>query len=335
MRIAVLMGGTSEERDVSLASGCQVAAALREAGHEVSAVDTAGGALSPGEEAKILDRGMDAAPPDALEADVTATGDAGAFTGIPQISEADLLFLTLHGGEGEDGTVQALLDLSGLPYVGSGMLGCALAMDKDVSKRLFRDARVPTPAWILGNPTAGEVEEELGIPVIVKPASGGSSVRLHLAHDFSELEAALEEAREVEGRAFCEAYVRGREFTVGIIGDETLPVGEIVPANELFDYESKYQPGMAEEIFPADVDHETATELQRLAFRVHKLLRLRDFSRVDFMVDDDGRPWCLEANTLPGMTSNSLLPKAGKAAGLSFPELCDRICRIARRRLEG
>lgn len=334
MRIAVLMGGSSDERDVSLASGAQVARALREAGHDVSAVDTASGVLDADTEARLYESGVAPEPPraDGLPRDERRLVD---LTRHPDLAGVELYFLALHGGRGEDGTVQALLDVAGVPYTGSDRLGCSLAMDKDVTKRLLRDAEIATPAWRTGEGDdldAGALERELGLPVIVKAASGGSSLRLHLAHDRAELDAALEAARGFEDLVLVERFVRGREFTVGVLGDEALPVGEIIPEHEIFDYACKYQPGLAQEIFPADLAPDAADEMQRLALEVHRVLRLRDYSRVDFLMDDAGAIWCLEANTLPGMTANSLLPRAARAAGLEFPELCDRIVTLATRR---
>jgi D-alanine-D-alanine ligase len=330
------MGGTSDERDVSLSSGVQVARALREAGHDVLAVDTAHGPIAASDEAAIAARGVDTAAPGGASAGGARSMDAGAgerrlmsLTLDPALAGVDLYFLALHGGTGEDGTVQALLDALGLPYTGSDRLGCSLAMDKDVSKRLLRDAGVPTPPWMTGTPTAERAESALGLPLIVKASGGGSSLRLFLAHDRAELERALESARGFGDLTLLEAYVPGREFTVGVLGDEALPVGEIVPEHEIFDYECKYRPGMAREIFPADLPADAAQRLQQAALDVHRALRLRDYSRVDFIVDDGGTAWCLEANALPGMTANSLMPKAALAAGLELPALCDRIARMA------
>ena len=204
-----------------------------------------------------------------------------------------------------------------------------MAMDKEVSKRLLRDAGVPTPDWLTGQPTQTEVVEALGLPVIVKASSGGSSLRLMLAHDRAELAAATRESRGWDDVVLFERYHAGRELTVGVLGAETLPVGEIIPEHEIFDYECKYQTGMAQEIFPADIPESLAKQLEELALTAHRALRMRDYSRVDFIVDGDGQPWCLEANALPGMTANSLLPKAARAAGMEFPELCDRIISLA------
>ncbi|MDH5590641.1 MAG: D-alanine--D-alanine ligase [Gemmatimonadota bacterium] len=332
MRVAVLMGGRSDEREVSLSSGAQVARALREAGHEVVAVDTVTGLLSAEEEARLLMEGVRAAPPLPAELGSMDEGRTVALTRDPSLGEVDVFFMALHGGSGEDGTLQGLLDEAGVTYTGSDRLGCALAMDKDVSKRLLRDAGVPTPRWLVGMPPAEEVEAALGLPVIVKASGGGSSLRLVLAHDRAELEAALEEAASFQDVVLVEEYIPGREFTVGILGDEALPVGEIVPAHEIFDYECKYQPGLAEEIFPADLPEPAARLMQEMALRAHRALRLRDYSRVDFILDAEGTPWCLEANALPGMTGNSLLPKGARAAGIAFPELCSRLVALAAER---
>jgi D-alanine-D-alanine ligase len=329
LRVAVLMGGVSGERSVSLASGTQVAHALRSRGHHVVAVDTARGVLSPDQEEAIRQAGVDAPPPPEGLADLLETGDVTALTRAPELADVDAVFPALHGGTGEDGTLQALLDLTSFTYAGSGRLGCTLSMDKEVSKRLFRDAGIPTPEWLVAPVELDRVVDELGLPVIVKPPSGGSTLGLSLAHDRRELADAVRQARRYEDRVLFERYVKGRELTVGIVGDRALPVGEIIPEHELFDYECKYQPGMAQEIFPAELPAETAARLQEAALEVHRALFLRDFSRVDFMLDADGGIWCLEANALPGLTANSLLPRAGRAAGLSFPELCEEIVRLA------
>jgi len=332
MKVVVLMGGTSDERAVSLASGVQVARALREAGHDVIALDTARGPIAARDEEHLRQEGVGLAPPTIAELRALDESNIVALTRDPALGEVDVFFVALHGGSGEDGTVQALLDVAGVTYTGSDRLGCSLAMDKEVSKRLFRDTGIPTPMWTTGTPSAAEVERKLGLPVIVKVASGGSSLRLVLAHDRAELESAIEQSRSWNDLVLFEAYHRGRELTVGVVGNEALPVGEIIPAHELFDYECKYQPGLAEEIFPADLDDELRQRVQRLAVQAHRALRLRDYSRIDFILDDEGVPWCLEANACPGMTANSLLPKAARAAGVAFPQLCDRIAGLARTR---
>lgn len=328
MRVSVLMGGTSSERDVSLASGLRVAGALREAGHVVRAVDTARGVLSPADEQAMLAGGrvVKTAPPD-VQALARMNRELPSI--LEQLGETDVIFLALHGGTGEDGTIQALLDLTGIPYTGSGHLASALAMDKDLSKHLFRRADVPTADWLMAPVTAAQVGEALGWPVVVKPSKQGSTVGLSLVRDPGELQRAITEAFVHDDEVMIEAFVPGRELTVGILGGEALPVGEIIPVKELYDYECKYTPGMAREIFPAELTAEQTTEIQRLAKQAFVALKLGGCARIDFRMTPAGEFSCLEANTLPGMTELSLIPQAAAAAGISFPALCDRIVQIA------
>ena len=339
MKITVLMGGTSAERDVSLASGVRVAEALRSRGHEVLSVDTAHGILSaPDEQAMLGGKVVKTIPPDVqalirLNAQLPAT--------LRSLPQTEVVFLALHGGQGEDGTLQALLDLTGVPYTGSGHLASALAMDKDLSKHLFRAAGVPTADWLMapgagsGRRVAGsggfvaEVERELGLPVVVKPSKQGSTVGLSVVKEIGKLEAAIEEAFKYDDEVMVEQFVPGRELTVGILGDDALPVGEIIPVHEIYDYECKYTAGMAREIFPADLTREETRAVQELARRAFRALKLRGYARIDFRMSPDGVFYCLEANTLPGMTGLSLIPQAAAAAGISFPELCERIVQLA------
>ncbi len=328
MKVAVLFGGTSSERDVSIASGSQVFRALREAGHEVVAVDTARGVLAPAEQERLLDAGVAHAPP--READLAGLRSATPALLTDQIlGNVDVAFLALHGGSGADGTLQTMLELAGIPYTGSGPLASGVAMDKDFTKRLLRYAGVPTPDWLMAPASAEDAERALGYPMVVKPSKQGSTVGLSVVHERTELQPAIEEAFRHDDEVMLEAFVAGRELTVGILGDQALPVGEIIVQREIFDYETKYQPGMAEEIFPADLSEEQAAEVQELALRSHRALKLRGYSRIDFRLDAHGVFWCLEANTLPGMTANSLLPKGARAAGIDFVDLCDRICSLA------
>jgi len=332
------MGGTSAERDVSLASGVRVAEALRSYGHEVLSVDTAHGVLSaPDEQALLSGKIVKTIPPD-VQALVRLNAQLpGTLRSLPQ---TDVVFLALHGGQGEDGTLQALLDLTSVPYTGSGHLASALAMDKDLSKHLFRAAGVPTADWrmVTGwEPGTGNreqnfavaVERDLGLPVIVKPSKQGSTVGLSIVREIGELWDAIEEAAKYDDEVMVEQFIPGRELTVGILGDEALPVGEIIPVHEIYDYECKYTAGMAREIFPADLTGDETRTIQDLARRAFRALKLRGYARIDFRMSPDGVFYCLEANTLPGMTALSLIPQAAAAAGISFPELCDRIVRLA------
>lgn len=329
LRVAVLFGGTSSERDVSIASGSQVIQALREAGHDVVAVDTASGVLDAPAEQQMLRGEVAQLPPDEESLDLMRTGDAMSLTTAPELKDIDVLFLALHGGTGEGGTLQAMLDLTGIPYTGSGMLGSAVAMDKDISKRLMLFAGIPTAPWLMAPVLLEDVENRIGFPCVVKPSKQGSTVGLSVVKRVEELEPAVQLAARYDDEVMIEAFVAGRELTVPILGDDALPVGEIFPKNEIFDYESKYQPGGAQEIFPADLTGPQTIEVQALALRTHRVLKLRGFSRVDFRMDEDGVFWCLEANTLPGMTAASLFPKGAQAAGISFPQVCERLCRLA------
>lgn len=328
MRIAVLFGGDSMERDVSVASASQVVAALRARGHEVLAVDAETGVLSAERERAVLARGIDARPPERV-----ARGGLPATLAASGLRDVDVVFLAMHGGGGEDGTMQALLDLARVPYTGTGKLGSALAWDKDVAKRLFRAAGVPTPDWLMAPADAPEVERALGFPVIVKPNGQGSTVGLTLVESPDALAGAIEHAAGFDAEVMIERYVAGRELTVGLLDDVPLAVGEIIPATgPVFDYEAKYQAGRAQEIFPADVPGALAQRVQSLGLTVHRTLKLADYSRVDFRLDAHGELYCLEANTLPGLSSGSLLPQSAAVEGIDFAELCERIVAAALRR---
>ena len=337
------MGGTSAERDVSLASGLRVTEALRSRGHDVTAIDTARGPLKETDERELLARPVvQREPPSQAELRRMAKDTLPQMQRVlPSLAKADVVFLGLHGGAGEDGTIQALLDLAGIPYTGSGHLASALAMDKDLSKQLFARADVPTAAWIMARPEWGgtkagtgrkkgdDVLAKLGLPVVVKPSKQGSTVGLSVVKRQEDLAAAIAEAFQYDDEVMAEQFISGRELTVGILGDDALPVGEIIPKHEIYDYECKYQAGMAVEEFPAKISSTLTATVQELARRAFRALKLRGYARIDFRMTDAGEFYCLEANTLPGMTQTSLIPQAAAAAGISFPELCDRIVELA------
>ena len=325
MKVAVLFGGDSMERDVSVASACQVVQALRSRGHDVVAIDIDRGKLSATDEAKVLSDKIGRSPPAP-----SARRALPAVIGAVDWAAFDIAFLALHGGSGENGTIQSLLDLAGVVYTGSGRLGSAVAWDKTIAKRLFQSAGVPTPEWVRAPASVAEVEAELGFPVIVKPTGQGSTVGLTLVEKPEALPTAIELASGFDSDVLIERFVPGRELTVGVLEGQALAVGEIIPAEgEIFDYVAKYQTGGAQEIFPADIPATIATEVRELGLRVHAALRLNDYSRVDFRLDPDGGLWCLEANTLPGLSAGSLLPRSAAAVGIEFADLCERICRAA------
>jgi D-alanine-D-alanine ligase len=232
---------------------------------------------------------------------------------------------------GEDGTIQALLDMARVKYTGTGHLSSALAMDKDLSKKLFRMGGVQTADWLMAPTTVDEVEKALGFPVVVKPSKQGSTVGLSVVKQPGQLEAAITEAWRYDDEVMIEKFIPGRELTVGILGDRALPVGEIKPVHEIYDYECKYTAGMATEEFPADLSDEQTSRVQQQALAAFRALKLRGYARIDFRLaesdDEEGRGefYCLEANTLPGMTELSLIPQGAAAAGISFPELCETI----------
>lgn len=334
MKIVVLMGGTSAEREISLRTGAGIARALRARGHDVSAVDTADGSLLPaGEETTRA-----ALPPD----DGAGGGEAGLarrdradLAERPAVLDAELVFLALHGGAGEDGTIQALLDLAGKPYTGSGLRASAVAMDKDLSKRLFVHAGVPTPNWRLyrrregGRPDAAAVAAVGGYPVIVKPNDEGSTFGLSVVKEAGGLDRAFDEALRYSNEVLLEQFIPGRELTVAVLGDEPLPVVEIRPKGELYDYEAKYTAGRSEYFCPADLTADETRQVQELAVRACRALDTAGVARADFRLPPGGPPSCLEVNTIPGMTATSLVPMAAKAAGMSFEDLCERIAGLA------
>lgn len=328
LKITVLLGGASSERDVSFASGVRIARALREVGHAVTALDPATGeVMSEERQAAYLSGAVKAEPP-SLDT-LSRLRVPATIIERREITEADVVFLGLHGGQGEDGTLQAMLDLAGVTYTGSGHLASALAMDKDLSKRLFRDASVRTANWLMAPAADDEIEAALGLPVVVKPSKQGSTVGLSVVKRRAELAAAITLARKYDDEVMIEAFVPGRELTVGILGDEPLAVGEIIPKKEIYDYECKYTVGMAEEIFPAKLSRPETAAVQQQALAAFRALKLAGYARIDFRMSPDGHFYCLEANTLPGMTETSLIPQSAAACGISFPELCDRIARLA------
>lgn len=292
-------------------------------------VDTARGVLGKADETKLLTAGVALAPPAESDLDVMRTGDASQFLSAPELENIDVIFLALHGGTGENGTLQALLELTGIPYTGSGPMPSGVAMDKDFSKRILVHAGVPTPDWVMAPFDGKEAEERFGFPFIVKPNKQGSTVGLTIVRSLAEYDEAIETALRHDDEVMIEQFIPGRELTVPILGDQPLPVGEIIIEREIFDYETKYQAGMAQEIFPADLTGDETIRAQTYALRAHRALKLSGYSRLDFRMDAEGEMWCLEANTLPGMTGASLFPKGAAAAGMGFPEVCERICTLA------
>ncbi len=335
MNIIVLCGGMSAERDVSVASGSMAAAALRRLGHRAVLVDLFFGYTGEYDDPKeIFEKeapeisgkiGEDA--PD-LERLFRSRGDESPCRigkNIPEIcAAADIVFLALHGSDGEDGKIQALFELYGIKYTGSDSAASALSLDKDIAKKLLRAGGVAVPDGIVVKRDDAEYGN-VGFPCVVKPKSGGSSVGTSVVKTEKEYLPALKLAFRYEEEVIVEQYIKGRECDVGVLDGKALPVVEICPKSGFFDYKNKYMEGMTDEYCPADLPEETASELKRLALEVFRILRLRVYARMDFIVDETGKPWCLEANTLPGLTPSSLMPKEAAAAGISYDELCGEI----------
>ena len=338
MDIVVLCGGMSHERDVSITSGSCVAAALRERGHRVLLLDSYLGCTEEYEDPRELfarprerecfQVGEQAPDLEELRALRHQDNDSILGDNVLEICRcADITFLALHGEEGENGKLQAVLDVAGIRYTGSGYLGSALAMNKTLSKELFAQNGILTPQGItLYRDKDCSPYRDVGFPCVVKPCSGGSSVGTSIVRSREEYEKAVELAFRYESAVIVERYIHGREFTVGILEDQAMPVIEIIPKDGFYDYKNKYQPGLTQEICPAEISPELTAEIQRLGLAAHKALMIGVYSRVDFLQDEqDGKLYCLEANTLPGMTPTSLIPQMAAARGQSFGELCEEI----------
>ena len=328
-RIAVLTGGSTPERTVALAGAAKVSAALRASGHEVAVFDTIEpGPLDAELERQRLGRAVGTRPPSLAELrDLEAREDLPALV-AGDLGSHDAVFLVLHGRQGEGGEVQELLEAAGIGFTGSDAQSSLLAMDKDESKRRFRDADIPTPDWLTWPARQSDIEE-LGLPLIVKPSRVGSTVGLTLMPDLFDLDSAVGKALTFDDQVILERFLPGREYTVGVLDGLALGVGEIISPDVIFDYHSKYTPGRAQELFPADIGSDLERRLRELALAAHEALGLRDFSRVDFRLDAAGSPYCLEVNTLPGMTPTSLLPQSAAVFGIFFEDLCDRMIRLA------
>ena len=338
MKIVVLAGGLSPERNVSLSTGTMVTEALRGLGHHVALVDMFFGL--EGQDVPLADyfdapiseefKKISSAAPD-LEQVCASRKDKSASLFGPKVLElcgmADIVFLALHGTCGEDGRVQAAFDLLGIPYTGAGYLSSAIAMDKDLTKRLVAHT-VNTPAWKTVEFTADDIDSlvaEAQLPLVVKPVASGSSIGVSIAQTEEELRAALREGLAVGGRTVLEQYIHGREIGVGLLGDQALPSIEIIPKEGFYDYANKYQPGAAIEVCPSEVPAEAEEKLRAAALTVYRTLGLSVYSRADFILDEQGEVWFLEINTLPGMTPTSLLPQEAAAAGIDYSQLCQRV----------
>lgn len=338
MNIIVLAGGNSTEREVSIASGQGVCKALRERNHKAVLLDPYFGAsqkeenLFPTE--YDVDKAADAMREMSSKLEETMKTRKGFFgPNVLEIcKEADIVFLALHGVNGEDGKVQSVLDLMGIKYTGSGPLSSGMAMDKGITKMVFEAKGVPTPKGITlekGKCSSQLADYGMGFPVIVKPCCGGSSVGVCIANNQTEYQAALLEAFSYENEVVVEQFITGREFSVAVVDGKAYPVIEIAPLQGFYDYKNKYQAGSCVETCPADLSSALTKEMQKYAEMGYKALNLQAYARLDFLMDDEGNMYCLEANTLPGMTPTSLIPQEAKAIGMDYPQLCEKLIEVS------
>jgi len=338
MKILVLAGGLSPERNVSLSSGSMVCQALRDRGHKVALVDLFFGLEDyEGEMEGLYDAPIpeqfkrgDRKAPDLAQVRASRKDKSPSAIGpgvLELCAKADVVYLALHGTCGEDGRIQAALDLLGVPYTGSGYLSSAIAMDKDLTKQMVAHC-VTTPKWETVTVTQENLEEltqRTQLPVVVKPIASGSSIGVYIAYNREELSKALEASIQLGGRTVLEQYVKGREIQVAILDGKALPSIEIIPKEGFYDYENKYQPGAAIEVCPAEIPTEWEKAIGDAALRVFNTIGLAVYSRADFIVTEDGTPYFLEINTLPGMTPTSLVPQEAAAVGIDYGTLCETI----------
>lgn len=343
MKIVVLAGGLSPERDVSLSSGSLIANSLMSSGHKVILLDVYEGIHTDKafedlflslDDGKKYEYTIPEVTPD-LEEIKRRNGGRLSMIGenvLEICSFADVAFIALHGAMGENGRLQATFDNYGVKYTGTGYIGSLLAMDKDLTKKLLRNEGYITADWILyhiNSDNLSVIRNEIGFPCVVKPLSNGSSIGVSIVTKEADLVEALALAAKYEPVVLIEKKIEGREFSVGILNGETLPVIEIIPRSGFYDYKNKYQSGLTVEECPASISEELTLRVQKTAFNIHNLLRLGSYSRIDFILSEDNEFFCLEANTLPGMTPNSLIPQEALAKGISYDNLCETIAKSA------
>lgn len=351
MNIVVLAGGLSTERDVSFKTGSMVAAALKENGHRVILLDVfmgygeqevdLNGIFDRADEISVKVSDIPEVAPDLAAVKASRKDQSPCFFGpnvIRMCQMADIVFMALHGENGENGKLQAAFDLLGVKYTGSDYLSSAIAMNKGMAKKLFVEAGIPTPKGIAMTRETREddvTKLNLHLPCVVKPCCGGSSIGVTIVRDAAEFKAALDEAFRWEDELVIEEFVEGREFSVGVIEGKALPVIEIAPIQGFYDYKNKYKAGSAVETCPAELPEDVSAQMRHYAEEVAKVIGLDTYSRSDFLLDKDGNMFCLEANTLPGMTPTSLLPQEAAVVGVNFNELCEKLIDISMKKYEG
>jgi D-alanine-D-alanine ligase len=329
VKIVVLKGGVSSERDISLISGDNISKALVKRGHNVLCLDT----ILPFEQVET-----EISPDEKM----IKNGDSNLVNLLihPEVRSADFIFNALHGGSGENGIVEGVLQLLGYNFNGSGIEGCAIAMDKVITKLLFEKYRIPTPAWLHFNRANSvsiekiydEVVKKFTFPVVVKPSSEGSTIGVSVVESEKELIPAIDKSLKYDEEVIVEKFIKGRELAVSILGSEPLPILEIVPKHKIYDYECKYIDGMSKYIVPAEIDEEITYLIKKFSIVAFKILKCRGYGRLDLRLGDDRVPYFFEINALPGMTSHSLVPKSAQAAGMEFGELLEKIMEIGIKR---
>ncbi len=343
MKIVVLAGGVSSERSVSIVSGTYVCKALRAGGHRAILLDVFCG-MQQMEEEDAFPEDYDVEAAAAYIHSFDAHLDAmqkvkTEFFGphvIALCREAEMVFLALHGENGENGKLQAAFDLLGIPYTGPGHLGSAMAMDKGITKEIFKGAKIPTPRGVILERGQSTDLSDYGmqLPVVVKPCCGGSSVGIDIVWDRQAYVQAVQTAFSYEGRIVIEEYIKGREFSIGVLGERALPIIEVCPVEGFYSYENKYREGATIETCPAALTPAETAGMQQIALDAFAALQLDTYSRLDFMMNEEGEMFCLEANTLPGMTPTSLLPQEAAACGMDFASLCQELIRLSLQKYE-
>ncbi len=335
MKIIVLAGGLSPERDVSLSSGALIANALIESGHDILLLDLLVGSKEKYEDIHFFSKKekqkyesiIPMIEPDLLSLRKKYKNEIGENI-IDICKKADCVFIALHGDLGENGKLQALFDINHISYTGTGYIGCLLAMDKDISKKLAKQEEILTAQWRmydLEKTTVSKIIQEIDVPCVIKPLSCGSSVGVSIVENANDLGKALNEASKYEKLVLIEEKISGVEVSCGVIDNKAMPVIEIRPIEGFYNYRNKYQKGLVDEICPAEISIDIARRIQEASVKMHKALRLGYYSRSDFIIDKNNRIYYLESNTLPGMTPTSLLPQEASVAGISYRDLCERI----------
>lgn len=335
MKIVVLSGGYSEERNVSLSSGTLIANALIENGHEVMLLDLYLGKNSEDfipeyTKCKKYEYSIPEFEPNLESLKKLTRSNVQIGEGVLELcQDADVVFMALHGSIGENGQIQSLFDIFNIKYTGTGYIGSLLAMNKDISKKLMKASNILTPNWFMVTKREQYDKSNISFPCVVKPCSNGSSIGISIVNNQAEYSSALNKAFKYEEEIVVEEMIKGREFSVGILENRALPVIEIIPRQGFYDYRNKYQKGLTCEVCPAKINEKLAIQIQERALEVHQLFHLNDYSRIDFIMNNDEKIYCLEANTLPGMTPTSLLPQEAYSAGINYNDLCEKICELA------